>query len=58
MSGWIINIRIICVHSLRLVLWKGLDFADDIYLLAELLDFLVHVLEVIATEAGSLRLKL
>ena len=46
------------MHSLRLVLWKGLDFADDIYLLAELLDFLVHVLEVIATEAGSLRLKL
>ena len=36
--------------------YTNLDFADDVCLLAELLELLVPLLEALATEAESLRL--
>ena len=37
--------------------FTDLDFADDVSLLAELLELLVHILETIASEAASLGLQ-
>jgi len=38
--------------------FSDLDFADDVALLAELLELLVHTLETMASEAASLGLEL